>query len=436
MTTTYVPTHPLYADEADARNELTRVFDVCQSCRRCIGLCSSFPTLFDMIDARDDHDAGWLTPAQQDHVVDGCVQCKLCSLGCPYTPDRDEASVDFPRLMLRAEAMRYENGHAQPRTKSAAKVIGRTDLIGRLATAAAPIANRVVTAEPGSLIRKLNAAFTGVSSQRLLPTFAHRRFSDWFDDRPRITLRRKQGTVTVFPTCLVEYQATGIGSDLVKVYERNGIECRLSDAGCCGAPWLHAGDVESFTRVAEKNVGRLASEIRRGTDVVVPQPTCSYILKNDYVDYVGTEFGADAELVAKRTYDAAEYLMRVHRADDTVLDTEFAGIIPDTITYHTPCHLRAQKIGYPGRDLLRLTGAQVTLVQQCSGVDGAWGLRAGNDDVAIPMAEKLAEMIERADGDVVVSDCHLTNTTIAEQTGLTSVHPLQVVAHAYGLTQA
>ena len=36
MTITYDPKHPKYFDEADVRNELTRVFDVCQSCRLCI----------------------------------------------------------------------------------------------------------------------------------------------------------------------------------------------------------------------------------------------------------------------------------------------------------------------------------------------------------------------------------------------------------------
>jgi glycerol-3-phosphate dehydrogenase subunit C len=78
MTTTYDPRHPQYLDEADVRDELTRVYDVCHDCRRCLGFCSSFPSLFDMIDRHGEHDAGLLTPAQQDRVVDECFQCKLC----------------------------------------------------------------------------------------------------------------------------------------------------------------------------------------------------------------------------------------------------------------------------------------------------------------------------------------------------------------------
>ena len=68
LTTTYDPHHPQYLDEADVRDELTRVYDVCQGCRRCTELCGSFPTLFELIDRHDDRDAGRLTPFEQDSV--------------------------------------------------------------------------------------------------------------------------------------------------------------------------------------------------------------------------------------------------------------------------------------------------------------------------------------------------------------------------------
>jgi glycerol-3-phosphate dehydrogenase subunit C len=273
---------------------------------------------------------------------------------------------------------------------------------------------------------------TGVSSVRLLPPYAKQRFTTWFHKRPKLRINKRQGRVAVFPTCLVEYQNPDIGHDLVKVYERNGIECSLTDgAGCCGAPYLHSGDVEQFTKVATKNVKALAKSVRKGLDIVVPQPTCGYVLKQDYVDYVG---GPDAELVASHTYDASEYLMKVHKADGTSLDIDFTGDIPDTVTYHVPCHLKAQTIGLKSRDLIKLTGAKVKLVQQCSGIDGMWGLRAENTDISIPVAEKLGHEIRRANGDVVVGDCNLANTAIAEQTGESPLHPLQLIARAYGIS--
>jgi Fe-S oxidoreductase len=431
MTITYDPKHPMYLDEADTRHELERVYGVCHGCRLCFELCPSFPTLFSYIDVHDDQDAGQMTPAQQDHVIDECFQCKLCSINCPYTPNQHEWALDFPRLMLRANAMRRENGQVSLRNKLTTAVIGRTDAIGKVAISMGVVTGVVMGAKPGSLIRKVVEKTAGISSVRLLSPFARVRFSTWFQNRPKTTMLNRQAKVAVFPTCLVEYQDPGIGKDLIKVYERNGIECSLAgDVACCGAPFLHSGDVDTFTKVAKKNVKMLADEVRAGNEIVVPQPTCGYVLKKDYVDYVG---GTDATLVAENTYDAAEYLMRLHKTDGKSLDLDFTGEIPETITYHTPCHLRAQNIGLKSRDLMKLTGAKIKLVQQCSGIDGMWGLRAENAHLSIPIAEKLGRMIDDAQGDVVVGDCHLANTAINEQTGNQVFHPLQVVARAYGI---
>ncbi len=430
MTTTYDPFHPKYLDEADVRDELTRVYDLCHGCRLCFKFCTSFPTLFEMIDRHEDQDAGRLTPAQQDQVVDECFQCKLCYVSCPYVPGQHEWALDFPRLMLRADAMLHQNGHTATRDKLTTQMMGRTDLLGKVGSATAPLMNKAIGAKPGSLIRKVIEKTAGVSSVRLLPPFAKQRFSTWFKSRPKVRIGKRQGRVALFPTCLVEYQEPGIGHDVVKVYERNGIEVNLADVGCCGAPWLHSGDIEQFTKLANKNIKALAAEVRKGNDIVVPQPTCGYILKKDYVDYVG---GDSARAVADNTYDVAEYLMKVHRSDGTSLDTDFVGHVPETITYHTPCHLRAQNIGLKSRDLMKLTGAKIKLVQQCSGIDGMWGLRAENAAISVPIAKKLGDEITRANGEVVAGDCHLANTAITEQTGTVPQHPIQVVARAYGI---
>ena len=430
MTITYDPHHPKYLDEADVRDEMTRVYDLCHGCRLCFKFCTAFPTLFEMIDRHDDQDAGRLTPAQQDQVTDECFQCKLCYVNCPYVPGQHEWAIDFPRLMLRADSMRHETGQVTVRDRATTQIMGRTDLIGKVGSRTAPTMNKALSAKPGGVVRKTIEKTAGISSVRLLPPFSRQRFSTWFNRRPKVRMGNRQGRVALFPTCLVEYQEPQIGHDLVKVYERNGIEVSLVDAGCCGAPWLHSGDRDQFIKVATKNVKARAAEVRKGNPIVVPQPTCGYILKKDYLDYVP---GADAQLVADNTFDGAEYLMKVHRDPDTSLDVDFGGDVPATITYHTPCHLRAQNIGLKSRDLMKLTGAKIKLVQQCSGIDGMWGLRAENADLSVPIATKLGSEITRANGEIVAGDCHLANTAITEQTGLVPSHPIQVIARAYGI---
>jgi Fe-S oxidoreductase len=431
VTITYDPHHAQYLDEADVRAELTRVFDVCHGCRLCLKFCSAFPTLFSFIDRHDDQAAAALSPVEQDDVVDECFQCKRCYLNCPYVPGQSELAVDFPRLMLRAEATRRVVHGAPAGRRRTDRVIGKTDLVGRWGSTAAPLVNSV-TAKPGGVARKAVAALTGISAKRVLPPYARQRFTTWFKKRPRVRLARRKGRVSLFPTCLVEYQNPSIGHDLVRVYERNGVECDVAYPGCCGAPLLHSGDAERFTKTATQNVNALARAVRAGSDIVVPQPTCGYVLKNDYRDYVG---GPDAELVAGHTYDAAEYLMKLHGSDSSSLDTDFTGDVPQSITYHVSCHTRAQNVGLKSRDLMKLTGTTVRLVQQCSGMDGMWGLRAENDELSLPLSRRLGQDIERMGGEVVAGDCHLANTAIVEQTGRVPIHPLQVMARAYGMPE-
>ena len=42
--------NPEYYNEKATFDELERIFDICHGCRRCVSLCGSFPTLFDLID--------------------------------------------------------------------------------------------------------------------------------------------------------------------------------------------------------------------------------------------------------------------------------------------------------------------------------------------------------------------------------------------------
>lgn len=441
MTITYDPSDPAYYDETDLRAEMTRVYDLCHGCRLCLSLCPAFPTLFNFVDDRDGAVEA-LTRAEQDQVVDECYQCKLCSVRCPYVPPH-EWELDFPRLMLRAEAVQNAKD-LSVRGRLTTQALGRTDWTGRVGTATAPISNALL-ATPGSLVRRIMDTAVGVASQRVLPPYAKTRFSTWFKRRAQAgggaLGRPQQAQAAVFATCLVEYQDPAVGQDLVKVYERNGVRCELADgAGCCGAPWLHSGAFDQFKRQAARNVEALAATVRAGNDIVVPQPTCGYVVKRDYPDYLKT---ADARLVAVNTYDACEYLWKLHKGTlgssprgggrETSIDTDFDGDVPATTAYHVPCHLQAQNIGLRSRDLLKLTGTKVTSIAKCSGIDGLWGLRADNYEQARQVAKPLEDAIDKADAEVVAGDCHLANGAILEGTGRRPQHPLQQLARAYGI---
>jgi len=434
MTATYDPTDPAYFDPAALRQEIDRVFDLCHGCRLCFNLCPSFPTMFGYVDANDG-DASALTDTERDQVVDECYQCKLCYVKCPYVPPH-EWELDFPRLMSRVHAMRQKQG-VGVKERVTDQFLARTDLLGRASVAAAPVVNWA-TGTPGSWPRRVMEKTVGLASERLLPPYAKQRFTTWFKKRGRPAARPQDGGVaSVFPTCFVEYMEPDVGRAIVEVYEHNGVECCLpAGTKCCGAPWLHSGHVDEFVKAAHHNVAVLAAEVRSGHDVVVAQPTCAYVIKRDYPLYAK---GADADLVASHTFDPAEYLMRRHRDTDDpfTLRHEFPGrengAVPDEVTYHVACHLQAQNAGLRSRDLLKVAGVKCAIVQRCSGIDGTWGYRAENYELARKVAAPLGRDVDASGNQVVCGDCHLANGSILQETGTRPVHPLQLVARAYGL---
>ena len=235
--------------------------------------------------------------------------------------------------------------------------------------------------------------------------------------------------MTVFPTCAVEHHDPAIGRALVAVFERNGVGCERGDVRCCGAPALHTGDLDRFRALARRNVAALAGAVRAGRDVVVAQPSCARVVREEYPRHLE---GDDARLVAERSHEAGAWLAARVATGGEALDTAFTGEVPRRITYHEACHQRASTTGGVG-ELLRLTGAEVDVVRRCSGTDGGWGLRAANEEVAVALASELGREVEASGGDVVASDCHLAALAIDERTGRRPRHPLQVLARAYGL---
>ncbi len=111
------------------------------------------------------------------------------------------------------------------------------------------------------------------------------------------------------------------------------------------------------------------------------------------------------------------------------------------MSYHTACHLRAQKIAYPGMRVLGLVpDTDVRLVEQCSAVDGTWGMKAEYYEMGRKYAQKLVSAIvedDRAGGSakpLVVSDCALASLRILRETGRRVLHPVEAISEAYGLS--
>lgn len=401
--------------------ELRRVFDICHSCRMCFNLCPAFPALFDAVDEKEE-EVAQLTTAEMERVEDYCFQCKLCYVKCPYTPPHDWM-IDFPRLMLRHKAVK-----AKARGVSFQdKVLGNTDLMGKLSCTASGLVNWV---NRTSLGRAVFEKFAGIHRHRVLPTYASQPFTKWFAKRRAAPARASapEARVALFVTCSVNYNNPEIGKAAVAVLERNNIEVRVPPQECCGMPLLDGGAIDEARAKMRRNAASLAQAVRDGCTVVAPGPTCSYVLKQEAPHILGTD---EARFVAENTRDLCEYLMQLH--EQGALDTQFehgAGVI----AYHLPCHLRAQNIGYKSRDLMQLLPAtQVQMIEECSGIDGTWGLKKEYFEASNKVARKLVRGIDNAEADHVATDCPLSRLQIEQGTGCKARHPVEIIAEGYGI---
>lgn len=426
------PNSARFWDERDLEGELRRIGEICHSCRMCVNFCGSFPDLFARVDRdiekRDAHGAELLDAADFKSVVDLCWQCKICYIECPYTPDQGhEWQVDFPRLMMREKAVRAKRNGITPQDRA----LGEPGKLGALMSGPfAPITNFV---NANRLVRKANEKILGISSEFPIPTFAAQPLASWMKKRKPLPSAGLNGTAALFATCLGDYNFPRVGAATVLCLEKNGFTVERPSQECCGMPNLDGGDIESAKAKARFNVEQLLPYAEKGQPIVVPGPTCSYTMKKEWPELLGTGgLGEAAKLVAKNTFEAMEFMERLRREKRLVKEfTEGFG----KIAYHAACHLRAQKIGTPGARILGLLpDTEVEIVEKCSAVDGTWGMKAQYYAMGKKYAQKLKRGIDDQEAKLVVTDCPLSGRRILQENGVEPLHPMEALAQGYGLS--
>ena len=411
---------PEFWDASSLERELRRVGDICHQCRRCLPLCPSFPRLFELVDASDEEIAG-VAMAGFDDVNELCFHCKLCYNHCPYTPPHDW-DVDFPLLMRRHQLVRTRRDGVP----LARKLTTKTDLLGRIGSTAPALMNFANTNRASRIAMEKTI---GIHRDWVQPSYYFETVERWFRKRgPQV--EGSNGRAVLFTTCSVNYNDPLTGRAAVEVLERNQVRVDLCYEQCCGMPYNDTGDLDAVRRSAERNIAALLPHVDAGAKIVVPGPSCSLMIKTEYPRLLATQ---EARRVADATEDLMEFLFHLGKAGN--LDRDFSQPL-GTVAYHAPCHLRAQSMGFPARALLKVAGAEVTLVDACSGVDGTWGMQARFHDASLKVASKLLSRLDDAEPDHIATDCPLSALRIEEGLGRKPVHPIVLLRHAYGASSS
>src|SRR5688572_26915917 len=423
---------PAFWDQAKAEKELERIFDICHGCRRCVSLCTTFPTLFDLVDSSETLEVDGVKKEDYWKVVDQCYLCDLCYMTkCPYVPPHPW-NVDFPHVMLRAKAIKFKKG-----IKFRDRLLSSTDAMGKLA--AIPVVAQTVNAlNNNSLSRAAMQATLGVHKDRELPPYAPRKFRSSAEKSKDFPVRDGKGTpgkVAIFATCYVNYNEPGMGHDLLALLKHNEIPYVIVEKeACCGMPKLELGDLEGVEALWKKNMPVLAKYAKAGYAILAPVPSCALMFKQElplmYPD------DADTAAVRDAMFDPFEYF--VLRRKDGLLKTNFSNGL-GKVAYHIPCHARVQNMGQKTREMLEsIPGTEVVTVERCSGHDGTWGVKTEYFDNSMKIGRPVFRQMAEPRPDYVSSDCPIAARHILQGMGeargkAEKRHPLSLLRQAYGI---
>lgn len=422
---------PEFYDEVRLLGEMERVFEICHGCRRCVNLCTAFPTLFDLVDASQTLEVDGVEKAQFWKVVDQCYLCDMCYMTkCPYVPPHPW-NVDFPHLMLRAKAVKFRKGEIRFRDK----LLSSTDAIGRLA-AIPVVAQTVNAANRNAAVRVVMEKAIGVHRERRLPPYSPGKFRKKAGASRSREVRngeRTPGKVAVFATCYVNYNEPGIGHDLLAILDHNEIPYVIAEKeACCGMPKLELGDLEGVARLKAANIPVLAKLACAGYAILTAIPSCTLMFKSELPLLFPDD--ADVKAVSDAMFDPFEYFVMRNR--DGLLKTDFKNHL-GKVSYHIPCHSRVQNMGQKTREALQLIpGTSVNTVERCAGHDGTWGVKSEFYDSSMKIGRPVFRQMTENDPDYVASDCPIAARHIEQGIGKTRAersHPLSLLRSAYGI---
>ena len=191
-------------------------------------------------------------------VVDHCYLCDMCYMTkCPYVPPHPW-NVDFPHLMLRAKAFKFNN---QPVARARSSILSATD-IGRQhrrhsgrrrdrqrgeqdTQSAASCSTRRSACIPRRRCPKYHSKHLSQAARRGRASGA-RGEAGGRHERPRRAVRH----------LLRQSQRAGSrrGSDRGLRAQRHRGDDRCAQERCCGMPKLELGDLEAIAQLKEQNI--------------------------------------------------------------------------------------------------------------------------------------------------------------------------------------
>jgi FAD/FMN-containing dehydrogenase/Fe-S oxidoreductase len=358
-----------------------------------------------------------LSTPEMKAVTDTCFNCHQCRIDCP-------AGVDIPKIVNEMRAQYVANNGLG----LAEQLLLRLDWIFSAASLSPALTHYLLTR---TWSRWLLGRLTGISQHRKLPRVHSKTFLAWAKRR-RLNkpLGGESHRVVLFVDAFVNWNDPELGRALVAILEHNGIPVSVPlNQKFSGLSLISAGAIGAAKKVASANVAILAEAVRDGATVLTIEPAATLALQHEYLHILADP---DAKLVADHTFEATQFLWELHGQGK--LRTNFRET-PVHLAHHLPCHQRATVEGNPGLELLKLIPQlRVTAVHKgCSGMAGMYGVFERNFRTAQRIGAELIREVRQDAYQAGTTECSSCRIQMEQDTEKPTVHPLKILARAYGL---
>jgi Fe-S oxidoreductase len=213
--------------------------------------------------------------------------------------------------------------------------------------------------------------------------------------------------------------------------EQNSVGCAcVENLACCGMPAWEHGDLATLRANAHRNLDILMPHVEAGAKVLAINPTCSMMMRREYPELLEGRDRERARALASHVQDPSEFLWGLR--DEARFNTDFKSTPGDTVAYHAPCHLRAQAVGFKGRDLLRkIPGVKPALTMECCGHDGTHAMKLEGFEPSQRAGKHAFAGMRAAEAEVWATDCPLAALQFQQFAGKKPLHPMSILARAY-----
>jgi len=272
-----------------------------------------------------------------------------------------------------------------------------------------------------------------LKTDRLFPSLMKKSFLNSHEENISNGGKRK---VAIFIGCLANYNYKDVGEGLLEILEALEIDAFLAKSQkCCSAPAYFTGDFDTVDANAKFNIAYFESFSKDVEAIIVPEATCSAMLKIDYEHYFHDQpdWRARARVVMAKVFMATEWLQH-----HTHLEKILASKKKDTkiVTYHDPCHARKmQGIHEEPRNLIRQNYKIVEMSDPnaCCGFGGVT-MQTEKYYFAQAAGKPKAAMIKNSGAEIVSAECSACRMQINNSMGVESEtvfkNPIELIAEA------